>query len=51
MATGISCFAASGAMRLATSSVVDAVMIPAPRARAISKPRSISASVKLAFGL
>ena len=51
IATAILCFSASGAIRFATSSVVDAVMISAPSALAISKPRSISASVKLGFGL
>ena len=44
MATGIWCFAANGTMRLAASSVADAVMISAPSAVAISKPRPISAS-------
>jgi hypothetical protein len=43
--------AAYGAMRLAASSVADAVMISEPSAFAISKPRLISSSVKLPFGL
>ena len=37
---------ANGATRFADESVLDAVMKPAPSARAISKPRSISASVE-----
>jgi len=45
IATTIRCFSANGAMRLATSSVVELVMISAPSAAAISKPRSISASL------
>src|SRR2546428_672447 len=40
-----------GAMRFATSSVVDDVRIVAPSALPISKPRSISAPVKLLFML
>ena len=51
IATTIRCFSANGWIRFATSSVVDAVMMPAPSAFAIWNPRSISASVKLAFGL
>ena len=51
IATTIRCFSANGAIRLATSIVVELVMISAPSAFAISKPRSISPSVKLAFGL
>ena len=49
--TFILCFAANGTMRFATASVVDEVMKPAPSAFVISKPRSISSSVKLASGL
>jgi hypothetical protein len=45
IATIVRCLSANGAIRFATSSVVDAVMISAPSALVISKPRSISASV------
>ena len=45
IATIVLCFSASGAIRFATSSVVEAVMISAPSALVISNPRSISASV------
>ena len=45
IATAMRCFSANGTTRLATDSVVDAVITPAPNALAISKPRSISASV------
>jgi hypothetical protein len=45
IATTIRCCSANGLIRGATSSVVDAVMISAPSAFAISKPRAISGSV------
>ena len=51
IATIILCFSANGATRFAAVSVLDAVMNPAPSARAISKPRSISGSVKLSLKL
>ena len=41
----------NGATRFATSSVVEAVTIPAPSALAISNPRLISSSVKLLLKL
>ena len=42
IATTIRCFSANGAIFFADSSVADAVMISAPSAFAISKPRLIS---------
>ena len=51
IATIILCFSANGTTRLADDSVLDAVMNSAPSARAISKPRSISGSVKLSLKL
>jgi hypothetical protein len=47
MATTIWCFSANGTTFRATGRVVEAVMISAPSAFAIWKPRSISSSVKL----
>ncbi len=51
IATIILCFSANGTTRFDAESVVEAVMNSAPSARAISKPRSISASVKLSLKL
>ena len=51
IATIILCFSAKGTTRFAADSVLDAVMNSAPSARAISKPRSISGSVKLSLKL
>ena len=49
--TTILCLSASGAIRFATVICVDVVMTLVPSALVISKPRSISASVKLSFML
>ena len=51
IATSILCLSANGATFLAALTVADAVMKPAPSALAISKPRSISSSVKLSLKL
>lgn len=46
IATIVRCLAANGATRREAESVEDAVTISAPRARAVSNPRSISSSEK-----
>ena len=51
IATRNLCLSANGATRAAAFSVADAVMKSAPSALAISKPRSISSSVKLSLKL